>query len=91
MNGGWRRRTFNETTYSTMLFSPSCSSLIPEGKYFFDDDAVGVDRGVEVFSLRGALLLARCFRDDHGHFIMICVLDQARSIQVHTGRMKISR
>lgn len=71
MNGGWRRRTFNETTYSTMLFSPSCSSLIPEGKYFFDDDAVGVDRGVEVFSLRGALLLARCFRDDHGHFIMI--------------------
>jgi hypothetical protein len=50
-----------------MLFSPSCSSLIPEGNIFFDAGDVA---GVKALSARGGLSPADGFWEAHGHFIM---------------------
>jgi len=56
----------NDATYSTTLFSPLCSNLIPEGNVFVD---VGDIADVVTFSEARVLSTAGCFRETHGHFI----------------------
>ena len=59
------------STYSTMVFSPSCNNFSPEGKTFREEDVVDADDGIGVLSAEDRSSPGSCLRESHDHLGMI--------------------